>query len=248
MVSWQKSKNDWKPKRGNSWGWMRDDKCISSRWHFHRHLIDHPGDILNGGQCVYEVCVSYAESDRWKEAPTPQHTDESTENLQEKTLEMHTQTQWTGYLRCTNLLNIKICTDQTKYKKSRCVSAQQTQLDAVRSITHSPDVCIILPCMQTDDRERRRSLFLSKTICALSPAHLSDKSPGHVQQQEESETRSRRLSESGPCSLLCSGLSFLPLFCLLVFSSCSLAAQTLLSKSPFRQRTRLSCRERVRDR
>lgn len=34
-----------------SWGWMSDDKCISARWHFHHHLIDHLGDILNGG-CV----------------------------------------------------------------------------------------------------------------------------------------------------------------------------------------------------
>lgn len=30
----------------NSRGWMSDDKCISGRWHFRHHLIDHLGDIF----------------------------------------------------------------------------------------------------------------------------------------------------------------------------------------------------------
>lgn len=57
-----------KTKGRNSWGWMSDDKCISTRWHFHHHLIDHLGDILNCGLCECVcVCVSYAESGRWKQ-------------------------------------------------------------------------------------------------------------------------------------------------------------------------------------
>lgn len=53
MVKEQKWLNT---KRRNSWAWMSDDKCISTRWHFHHYLIDHLGDILNCGPCV-RLCV-----------------------------------------------------------------------------------------------------------------------------------------------------------------------------------------------
>lgn len=68
-------------------------------------------------------------------------------------------------------------------------------------------------------------------------------------------SRRRRLKQGANGSVnlalpLCSSLasSLFLLVCLLVFSGCSLAAQTLLSKSPFRRRKRQSWGERVRDR
>lgn len=56
-----------KTKGRNSWGWMSGDKCISTSWHFHHHLIDHLWDILNAETCA-DVCarlcgrVCFAES------------------------------------------------------------------------------------------------------------------------------------------------------------------------------------------
>lgn len=46
-----------KTKGRNSWGWMSGDKCISTSWHFHHHLIDHLWDIFNAETCV-DVCAS----------------------------------------------------------------------------------------------------------------------------------------------------------------------------------------------
>lgn len=128
------------------------------------------------------------------------------------------------------------------------VSTQQTQLDAVISITHSPDVCIILPCMQTNDREE--ALPVSEQNDLHSEARRTFLM-NHLDMCSSRKSLKRGPDGSVNLALApCSAPAFLSSHSsvLLVFSSCSLAAQTLLSKSPFRQRTRLSCRERVRDR
>lgn len=187
-----------KTKRRNSWGWMSDDKCISSRWHFHHHLIDHLWDILNG---VY-VCAT-CRFRQIKTAPTPKHTYTHTYRTRNTYKEKQTQNMILPWMQMF---------------KGKGWSSLMTSWAA-------------------DDSQ---SALWAWWICLINNSNLSSRR--NVQSLKQGANGSVNLALT-PCTSLAS-LSLFLLVCLLVFSGCSLAAQTVLSKSPFRQRKRQSCGER----
>lgn len=157
MVKEQKWLNT---KRRNSWAWMSDDKCISTRWHFHHYLIDHLGDILNCGPCVRLcVCVWYAESDCLRSVPllnTRTHCDRYRCKEDVEIWDCYRDPDVYVPQICLNFLYLFTPTPLTMWRNFHTLQSGWNFVHAaeytITLIIYSAVVCKIFPCMQMKDK------------------------------------------------------------------------------------------------